>query len=75
MLIISIDGISMETNLTAAVSCVNNIGPALGEFGAFGNFSPYSDFSTLVLSFSMLFGRLELVPMLVLFSPYAWKKR
>ncbi|MBQ5793035.1 MAG: TrkH family potassium uptake protein [Clostridia bacterium] len=75
MLIISIDGISMETNLTAAVSCVNNIGPALGEFGAFGNFSPYSDFSTLVLSFSMLFGRLELVPMMVLFSPHAWKKR
>ena len=75
MLIISIDGLSMETNLTAALSCVNNIGPALGEFGAFGNFTPYSDLSTLVLSFTMLFGRLELVPMLVLFSPYAWKKR
>lgn len=75
MLIISIDGISMETNLTAAISCVNNIGPALGEFGAFGNFAPYSDLSTFVLSFAMLFGRLELVPMLVLFSPYVWKKR
>ena len=75
MFIISIDGLSMETNLTAAVSCVNNIGPALGEFGAFGNFTPYSDLSTFVLSFAMLFGRLELVPMLVLFSPYVWKKR
>ncbi len=75
VLLISLDGLSMETNLTAAISCVNNIGPALGEFGAFGNFIPYSDFSTLVLSFAMLFGRLELVPMLVLFSPYAWKKR
>ena len=75
MLLISIDGLSIETNLTAALSCVNNIGPALGEFGAFGNFSPYSDFSTFILSLSMLFGRLELVPMLVLFSPYAWKKR
>ena len=75
MLAISLDGISMETNLTAAISCVNNIGPALGEFGAFGNFSPYSDFSTLILSFAMLFGRLEFVPMLILFSPYAWKKR
>ena len=48
---------------------------AMGEFGAFGNFTPYSDLSTFVLSFAMLFGRLELVPMLVLFSPYAWKKR
>lgn len=75
MFLISIDGLSIETNLTAALSCVNNIGPALGEFGAFGNFSPYSDFSTFILSLAMLFGRLELVPMLVLFSPYAWKKR
>ena len=75
MLIISIDNFSMETNLTAAISCVNNIGPALGEFGAFGNFAPYSNLSTFILSFAMLFGRLELVPMLVLFSPYAWKKR
>lgn len=75
ILVISLDGLSIETNLTAALSCVNNIGPALGEFGAFGNFIPYSDFSTLVLSIAMLFGRLELVPMLVLFSPYAWKKR
>ena len=75
MLLISLDGLSIETNLTASISCVNNIGPALGEFGAFGNFLPYSDFSTLILSFAMLFGRLEFVPMLILFSPYAWKKR
>ena len=40
MLIISFDGMSIETNLTAAISCVNNIGPALGDFGAFGNFKP-----------------------------------
>lgn len=75
MLIISFDGMSIETNLTAAISCVNNIGPALGDFGAFGNFKPYSDFSTAILSFAMLFGRLEFAPMLILFSPYAWKKR
>ena len=75
MLMISIDGMSMETNLTATLSCVNNIGPALGDIGAMGNFSPFSNFSTFVLSFAMLFGRLEFVPMLVLFSPYAWKKR
>ncbi len=75
MLLISFDGMSMETNVTAAISCVNNIGPALGDIGAMSNFSPFSDFSTTVLSFTMLFGRLEFVPMLVLFSPYAWKKR
>lgn len=75
MLLISIDGMSMETNLTASLSCVNNIGPALGDLGAMNNFSPFSNFSTLLLSFAMLFGRLEFVPMMVLFSPYAWKKR
>jgi trk system potassium uptake protein TrkH len=75
MLLISIDGMSMETNLTASLSCVNNIGPALGDLGAMSNFGPFSNFSTLLLSFAMLFGRLEFVPMLVLFSPYAWKKR
>lgn len=75
MLIISIDNFSVETNLTAAISCLNNIGPTIGEFGAFGNLAPYSNLSTFILSFAMLFGRLELVPMLVLFSPYAWKKR
>lgn len=75
MLMISIDGMSMETNLTATLSCVNNVGPALGDIGAMSNFSSFSDFSTLIMSFAMLFGRLEFVPMLVLFSPYAWKKR
>lgn len=75
MVLISVDGFSMETNLTATLSCVNNIGPALGDIGAMGNFSVFSDFSTVVLTFAMLFGRLEFVPMIVLFSPFAWKKR
>ena len=73
--LISLDGWSMETNLTATLSCINNIGPALGDIGAMGNFSVFSDFSTIVLTFAMLFGRLEFVPMIVLFSPFAWKKR
>lgn len=75
MVLISADGFSMETNLTASLSTINNIGPALGDIGAMGNFSVFSDFSTVVLTFAMLFGRLEFVPMIVFFSPYAWKKR
>ncbi len=75
MVLISVDGFSMETNLTATLSCVNNIGPALGDIGTMGNFSVFSDFSTVVLTLAMLFGRLEFVPMIVFFSPYAWKKR
>ena len=75
MVLISVDSFSMETNLTATLSCINNIGPAMGDIGAMGNFSVYSDFSTVILTFAMLFGRLEFVPMIVFFSPYAWKKR
>ena len=74
-LLISFDGFSLETNITAAISCINNIGPVLGDVGAMGNFSVYSDFSTAILTLAMLFGRLEFVPMIVFFSPYVWKKR
>ncbi|MBR2446140.1 MAG: TrkH family potassium uptake protein [Clostridia bacterium] len=75
VVLISIDGYSMETNITATLSCINNIGPALGDLGAMGNFSVFSPFSKVVLTLAMLLGRLEFVPMIVFFSPYAWKKR
>ena len=75
VVLISIDGYSMETNITATLSCINNIGPALGDIGAMGNCSIFSPFSKLVLTLAMLLGRLEFVPMIVFFSPYAWKKR
>lgn len=57
---------------TAAVSCLNNIGPGLGR--VMSNCAFFTPFSKLVLSFAMLAGRLELYPMLILFSVNAWKK-
>jgi len=75
VVLIAFDGYSMETNITATLSCINNIGPALGDIGAMGNCSAFSPFSKLVLTLAMLLGRLEFVPMIVFFSPYAWKKR
>ncbi len=74
-LAISIDGYSIETNLTVALSCLNNIGPVLGDIGPFGNFSGYSAFSKIILSLNMLLGRLEIMPMIILFSPITWRKR
>ena len=74
MLLISIDGFSLETNITAVLSCLNNIGPGLDMVGPMGNFYPFSNFSKLVLSFDMLVGRLEIFPMLLLFVPAAWRK-
>ncbi len=73
MLLISIDECSVETNVSATLACLNNIGPGLDLVGPMSNYSHFSDFSKLVLSFNMLAGRLELFPMLVLFFPAAWK--
>ncbi len=72
-LIISLDNFSLETNLTAVISCLNNIGPGLGEVGPTGNFSGFSTGSTVVLILNMLIGRLEIFPMLFLFAPSNWK--
>lgn len=74
-LLISIDNFALEDNFTAVVATINNIGPGLGMVGPTGNFSQYSHFSKIILSLCMLFGRLEIFPMLLLFSPSAWKPR
>ena len=75
LLLVSFDGYSFETNFTATISCVNNVGPALGSITPFGNFSEYSVFSKIVFSLDMLFGRLEIIPMIILFSPSTWRRR
>lgn len=74
-LAISFEKFSFETNLTATVSCLNNIGPGFGDVGPMGSYAGYSPFSKIVLSFAMLFGRLELYPMLIVFAPSTWLKR
>ena len=73
-LIVSLDNFSLETNLTAVLSCLNNIGPGLGDVGPTGNFSGFSAASTVVLILNMLIGRLEIFPMLFLFAPSNWKR-
>ena len=72
--LISFDGYSFETNFTAALACLNNIGPGLKEVGPVGNFAGFSLISKFLLSFIMILGRLEIIPMLVLLSPDTWKK-
>lgn len=73
-LLVSLDGFSMETNFTAVLSCLSNVGPGFGAVGPSGSFAAYGVFSKLVLIFEMLAGRLELFPILVLFYPKAWKR-
>ncbi|MBO5526375.1 MAG: TrkH family potassium uptake protein [Clostridia bacterium] len=74
-LILSLDTPSLLSDLSAVVACVNNIGPGLEMVGPTGNYGSYSILSKLVLIFDMLAGRLELFPMLVLFSKSAWVRR
>lgn len=73
--VISLDGFSIGTNFSAVLACFNNIGPGLEAVGPTCNFSAYSTLSKLVLSWAMLAGRLEIFPVLVLFSPGTWKQR
>ncbi len=72
--LISFDGYDMITNFTAIATTLNNVGPGLALVGPSQNFSLYSDFSTLVMSFAMLAGRLELYPILLLFCKDTWRK-
>lgn len=74
-LILSLDKFDIETNFSATVACFNNIGPGLGVVGPAGNYSEYSVLSKLVLSAAMLFGRLEIFPLLLCFSPSTWTKK
>ncbi|MDD6095535.1 MAG: TrkH family potassium uptake protein [Clostridia bacterium] len=70
------DPMDLETNITATVTCFNNVGPGLGKLvGPAGNFSAYSGASKIVLSFAMLFGRLEILPLMIAFIPSTWTKR
>ena len=73
--LISLEGrFDVETNLTAALTCVSNVGPGLGAVGPVENFAGYGPFAKLVLCFLMLAGRLELFPILALFHPAIWRK-
>lgn len=74
VLLISLDNLDTTTNFTAVAATLNNIGPGLNQVGPTCNFGLMSPFSKYVLMFDMLAGRLELFPMLLLFSPRTWMK-
>ncbi len=63
----------LVSNFTAVAACINNIGPGLEIVGPAGNYAGFSDVSKLMLTFDMLAGRLELFPMLMVFSPSIWR--
>lgn len=74
-LLISLDGFSITTNISAVVACFNNIGPGFEAVGPTANFGDFGCFSKLVLIVDMLAGRLEIFPILILFTGSAWRSR
>ena len=73
-LIACADNLDFTTNFSAVAATFNNIGPGLAAVGPTCNFGAYSDFSKIVLTFDMLAGRLEILPMMLLFLPRTWRK-
>ncbi len=75
VLLLSLDGFNLETNLSATLATLNNIGPGLAAVGPTCTFVNYSVFSKLILIANMLIGRLEIFPILALFSRSTWVRR
>lgn len=74
-IVISIDGFSPITNFSAVLACFNNIGPGLESVGPTCNFGDYGLVSKALLIVDMLAGRLEIFPILILFSRSTWSGR
>lgn len=73
--VVSIDGFSLMTNLSAVLACFNNIGPGFEMVGPTGNFGGFGILSKIILIIDMLAGRLEIFPILILFSRSTWTRR
>lgn len=60
------------TNFSAVLTCISNVGPAFEAVGPYSSFAAYSSFSKIVLTFTMMIGRLEILPVMILFHPKTW---
>src|SRR5699024_10772447 len=74
VLIVSLEAPDFITAFSSVAATFNNIGPGLGLVGPVYNYSLYSPFMKLVLSIGMIMGRLEIFPILILFSRDTYKK-
>ena len=72
-LLLLASGLDIVTAFSAVIACLNNIGPGLGTVGPALNYASLNDFQTWVCTFAMVLGRLELLSLLVLFTPQFWR--
>lgn len=74
VLVLGIDNLDFTTNFTAVAATFNNIGPGMELVGPASNYSIFSPLCKCILIFDMLAGRLEIFPILMLFSRRSWKR-
>ena len=74
-LVVSLDGVDFTSAFTASLTAISNVGPGLGALGPTCNFGFLSNLSKLVLTLTMLLGRLEIMPLLVLMMPSVWRRK
>ena len=73
-LLLAMTGLDLKSSMGSVAACMANIGPGLGQTGPAGNYSEITVFGKWLLSFLMLLGRLELFTVLIIFTPYFWKR-
>ena len=78
IILVSIDGAftgnhGWMTHISSVITCLNNVGPGFAGVGPVCNFADLTIFSKIVLSFDMLVGRLEILPILLILYPKAWR--
>ena len=74
-LVVSLDGVDFTSAFTASLTAISNVGPGFGTLGPTCNFGFLSNLSKLVLTLTMLLGRLEIMPLLVLLMPSVWRRK
>lgn len=72
-LLLSLMGINLEDSFTSSVACMGNVGPGFGSIGSLGNYSHFPTLAKLLLSIEMIFGRLEIYSIMVIFLILRWR--
>ncbi len=75
LLLVSIEPYDFMTSFSATLTCFSNVGPGFSNVGPYSSFALFTPFTKWVLSFAMLLGRLEIYPIMFIFSPSVWRKK
>jgi trk system potassium uptake protein TrkH len=74
VIIVSFDNFDFMTTFSSVMATISNIGPGFEVVGPLGNFADFSNLSKITMIMCMILGRLEIIPVLILFSPSIWRK-